>query len=103
VGVFAFPNGETYMGEYKAGLMHGKGVYFFENGDKYEGEFYDDMFQGIGRFTWDDGRRYTGGYNKGIVHGRGRLSKLLDNDEEIEAFRGEFKDVSGSLSLFLSF
>ena len=39
-------NGEYYEGQWKNGLMHGKGIEYYKNGDiKYEGYYIKDKFK----------------------------------------------------------
>lgn len=38
-GMFKFPTGDVYVGQWKNGKMHGQGIYCFGNGERYEGEF----------------------------------------------------------------
>ena len=40
--------------------MHGYGVYTWPDGRKYEGQYKDDMKYGFGIYTWSDGRVYQG-------------------------------------------
>jgi len=48
-----YENGDSYVGDYKDGLKHGKGIYKFasgnvNDGDVYEGDFKDGHFYGKG-------------------------------------------------------
>ena len=36
------------LGEFKEGLMHGRGIFKYTNGDVYEGEFLSDVRHGSG-------------------------------------------------------
>jgi len=40
--------------------MHGKGVFSWPDGRKYEGEYLEDKKHGYGMFRWNDGRVYEG-------------------------------------------
>jgi hypothetical protein len=51
--------------------MHGKGVFAWPDGRRYEGEYIDDKKQGFGIFFWPDGRQYIGQWGHGKQHGRG--------------------------------
>jgi len=45
--------------------MQGKGVFKFPDGRMYEGDYYDDKKEGNGTFVWSDGRKYSGGWKAG--------------------------------------
>lgn len=56
-----------YVGEFHAGMKHGRGVKTWPWGDRYEGEFADDTKQGTGIYSWGKGSifagdRYEGGF-----------------------------------------
>ena len=59
-GVYIFPKGEKYEGEWKDGKRHGHGTYTFSDGEKYVGEFKDGKKHGKGVYTFSDGRRLVG-------------------------------------------
>jgi len=42
--------------------MEGYGVFSWPDGRKYEGEYIDDLKEGQGTFYWHDGRKYTGAW-----------------------------------------
>lgn len=60
----SYSNGDTYVGEFRAGQLNGKGVYQFANGNRYEGEFRDNHMQGTGIFTCANGKTIPGPFNK---------------------------------------
>jgi hypothetical protein len=45
--------------------MHGKGVFKWPDGKNYDGEYVDDKKEGYGEFTWSDGRKYRGQWKNG--------------------------------------
>ena len=49
--------------------MHGQGVYSWPDGRKYDGEYENDQKNGKGSFYWPDGRMYCGGWRQGKQHG----------------------------------
>lgn len=51
--------------------MDGKGVFSWPDGRKYEGDYLEDKKHGLGTFCWPDGRRYVGEWFNGKQHGRG--------------------------------
>jgi hypothetical protein len=53
---------------------HGKGIYTFPDGSKYDGDWEDNKKHGKGIFTWFDGSKYEGYYKndkKQIANGMG--------------------------------
>ncbi len=65
------PNGDKYVGEYKAGFWQGYGIYEYENGDRYEGQFSNGMKNGKGVFIYSDTEE--------------RLEGIWSNDEYLES------------------
>jgi hypothetical protein len=53
-------------------MIHGKGVYRWPDGRTYEGEYYCNKKHGWGVYTWQDGSRYEGPWMNGKRHGAGR-------------------------------
>ena len=45
--------------------MEGSGVFTWPDGRKYDGEYVDDKKEGNGIFFWPDGRKYEGGWKNG--------------------------------------
>ena len=54
--------------------MHGKGLYKWPDGNEYEGEYINNVKEGKGEFRWKDGRVYTGAFENGRPHGKGLLT-----------------------------
>lgn len=63
-GVFTWPDGNRYEGEYLNGLKHGKGIFFFANGKIFKGRWKNGQKHGEGelklgnqiiRGLWRDG------------------------------------------------
>jgi hypothetical protein len=46
------------VGEWKDNIMNGYGIYTWPDGRKYEGEYLKDKKQGFGKYTWADGRLF---------------------------------------------
>ncbi len=47
----------------------GKGVYTWPDGSKYDGDYVDGNQHGKGVYTWPDGRKYDGDWIDGKIHG----------------------------------
>ena len=45
--------------------MEGSGIFTWPDGRKYDGEYVDDKKEGNGIFYWPDGRKYEGGWKNG--------------------------------------
>ena len=61
-GIYSWPNGDKYFGEYKDNSRNGHGTYIWKNGEKYVGEFKDNKSHGQGTYTYPDGNKHVGGY-----------------------------------------
>ena len=46
--------------------MHGRGVFTWPDGRNYEGDYVEDKKEGQGAFTWPDGRKFDGGWKNGV-------------------------------------
>ena len=63
-------NGDSYHGQYRNGMRHGRGV--FKSSTQvfvYEGCFAYDRYHGEGRIIKEDGSVYEGSFFKGKKHG----------------------------------
>lgn len=54
--------------------MNGEGVYAWPDGKKYIGEYKDDLKHGIGKMEYPDGKIYEGEWEAGKRHGKGKLT-----------------------------
>lgn len=78
-GVFKFPKGDLYLGNFEDDLMMGEGTYyFFETGSFVSGDiFKGDQVRGVGEFTWYPANNkkavYNGDIFDGIPHGKGKV------------------------------
>ena len=66
-GLFYWPNGDHYIGNFFCGFLDGSGVYTCSDGNKYEGGFDSDFMCGEGTFTWSNGNSYCGHFFDGAV------------------------------------
>ena len=53
--------------------MQGKGIFTWPDGRKYEGEFINDKKEGYGTFYWPDGKIYKGNWKDGQQDGEGEI------------------------------
>ena len=54
--------------------MHGQGLYKWPDGNQYKGEYIYGIKEGYGEFKWADGRVYKGPFINGKQHGNGKLT-----------------------------
>ncbi len=66
-----FFSGAVYEGEFKDGKKHGQGTYTFANGDKYEGEYKEGKQDGLGIYTFMNGEKYIGQNKNNKANGKG--------------------------------
>ena len=58
-GVFRWPNGACYNGEFVENKRHGEGKQEWPDGSSYDGQFQHDVREGYGRHTWFNGEVIT--------------------------------------------
>ena len=69
-GKYIWENGTYYIGEFKDGLINGKGIRYRKSGNiLYDGEFVNDKFEGNGKYIWKDGKYYIGEFKNGLING----------------------------------
>ena len=49
--------------------MKGRGIFSWPDGRSYEGDFVNNHRHGQGRLTWEDGHYYDGEWHEGQQHG----------------------------------
>jgi hypothetical protein len=103
-GIFIWPNGDKYQGEFSNGKVTGKGIMFFANKNKYQGEFLNGEIHGKGEFFYENGNfkgdRYEGEFSNGKVTGKGKILKANGS-----YFEGDFLDskmLNGKGTIFFS-
>jgi len=89
-GVFEYPDGGVYMGNFVAGKPHGKGIFNFANGSKYIGHWAENFREGEGRFIYAEGHEYRGHFRRDQFHGFGVLTLINGDRYEGEFFQGLF-------------
>jgi len=55
----------SYDGEWRQGVMHGKGTYQFDDDCKFEGTFEEGLAEGEGSSSYPGGQTYRGGWKHG--------------------------------------
>jgi len=59
-GTYVWAGGDRYVGQFHTNLRNGQGAMSFVNGDRYDGDYRDGRQEGRGIYVWSDGRRYVG-------------------------------------------
>lgn len=84
----SFADGSTYVGSLNAqGELEGNGRMHWKNGDSYEGNFVAGLFQGQGKLSMSSSGVYTGSFVGGAMEGQGELV-YTDGSR----YLGEFKE-----------
>jgi hypothetical protein len=64
-GIFVYPSGTKYTGQFKNGEIHGQGTCEYVNGTKYSGQWVQRYPEGYGIKTYPDGTRREGQWLRG--------------------------------------
>lgn len=72
-GVYEFPNGDKYEGEFRGNQPHGWGVATSADGLWHEGDFVNAARTGRARVKYPDGGGYEGAFKSDRMHGSGTL------------------------------
>merc|ERR1712032_304546 len=59
-------------GQWMDAVKHGYGLYSWPNGRSYRGQYRNDQAWGFGTFSFPDGSRYEGYWERGKQQGSGR-------------------------------
>lgn len=76
-GIFIYPSGAKYIGQFKNGEIDGVGACYYTDGKKYQGEWKNRFPHGNGTMTLADGTTWTGNWSKG--HPVDRSGKMIKN------------------------
>ncbi len=68
-GVYLFPGGAVYIGEFLKGEISGAGICYYLDGSKYQGEWNYGYPEGRGAKQFPDGKKWTGKWKKGMPVG----------------------------------
>ncbi|MDG1295684.1 MAG: caspase family protein [Saprospiraceae bacterium] len=104
-GIYIFPSGAAYIGEFVNGQIHGIGVCYYPNKSKYQGNWANRYPEGRGTKISPEGSKWTGEWKKGQpLNEQGEvISELFPNEakNELEAnvqsgcISGDCTDGSG--------
>ncbi len=89
-GASTYPNGGSYVGEFRDGKPNGLGTLTYRHLGEYIGEFRDGWPSGRGAYAYPDGRRYVGEWRNGDFNGRGVRTYPDGRKEDGEWSGGEF-------------
>ncbi|MCK6691399.1 MAG: caspase family protein [Thermoanaerobaculia bacterium] len=90
-GVFAYPDGSKYEGEFQNGKFEGNGTFYFANNDKYVGQFKENYPHGAGARYHADGSVENGEWREGEFVG----SSLIESGK-IGCIQGDCTDGKGT-------
>lgn len=71
-GVFQFRNSVYYEGDWRSGMLDGKGI-MKVHGSTYEGEFGEDKKSGYGKMVFSTGEIYEGDWRDDVQNGAGTM------------------------------
>lgn len=84
---YGFCKGCVYEGEWRDGIMCGKGKLTLDDGTVYEGDWLNDKLHGNGKVSLPNGAYYVGQFVDGFFCGHG-IMRYADGS----TFEGEFVD-----------
>lgn len=90
-GKITFPNNRTEEGDFSRGRLWGNGKITFNDNRVAEGQFVDGRLSGQGKLTWPNGRLHEGMFHNGSPDGPGRYRNATG-----ETYEGMF-DSGGNL------
>ncbi len=84
-GIFLYPSGAKYIGQFKSGEIHGVGACYYTDGSKYQGEWVNRYPEGNGTMTFPDGTKWTGSWRRGHpINQSGQIIEDLFTKKEVE-------------------
>jgi uncharacterized caspase-like protein len=72
-GIFAYPDGSKYEGQFLAGKPDGWGTFTYTNGDRYVGTYKNGLKNGKGTFFYADNTQATGEWREGEYLGNPQI------------------------------
>lgn len=73
-GIYIYPNGDKYTGQFVNGKRQGSGQFVYANGDRFQGFFVNDMKDGLGIYSFKNGDVFNGNFKNGMREGNGRYT-----------------------------
>ncbi len=70
-GVYKYPSGAIFDGNFKGGKIAEYGTLYFSNGNVYTGQWSNQYREGKGELEFSNGDLYQGGFQKGKFQGKG--------------------------------
>jgi hypothetical protein len=95
-GIYTWPDGRKYDGEWKEGKQEGHGVHTWPDGRKYDGEWKEGKLDGRGVLTLPNGARYDGEWKDGKRVGQGRGTNPNGTDLSVEYRDGKSWRTKGT-------
>jgi len=83
--------GDIYDGTWKENMRHGKGIYSWSNGDVYEGQWKSDRMDGKGKLYRSSGEWYDGEWRANLKHGKGTYKHNKTTEWEDHLYVGGWK------------
>ncbi|MEZ4932126.1 MAG: caspase family protein [Saprospiraceae bacterium] len=90
-GMYAYPDGTKYEGEFKDSKPNGEGVLTYPNEDFYFGYFKDGLKDGKGTFHYADNTKTTGEWRSGEY-----IGNSLIEDGKVGCVEGDCKNGNGT-------
>ncbi len=92
-GIFAYPDGSKFEGNFTNGKFDGPGIFSFSNGDKYVGNFKENYPDGQGtRYVKESNTEETGEWKQGEFLG----NSLAASNEKIGCVSGDCNEGKGT-------
>ncbi len=90
-GIYAYPDGSKYEGQFNKGKIHGWGTFYYNNGDKYVGTFKENVANGKGTIFHADKTQTVGEWKDGEYIG----SSLIESGR-IGCIQGDCANGKGT-------
>lgn len=90
-GMYAYPDGSKYEGEFENSKPNGEGVLTYPNEDFYFGYFKDGLKDGKGTFHYADNTKTTGEWRRGEY-----IGNSLIEDGKVGCVEGDCKNGNGT-------
>ena len=91
IGVFKWPDGTKYEGEFIKDRIEGLGQIYFLDGNIFRGQILNGLPHGYGEFTWNNDNKYVGNYINGKKEGFGIYIMISENLREYISYFGFWK------------